>query len=127
MDFCNVCDNMLYLKIDGEDNNNLSYFCRKCGETVSMGNENNMGEKHCISKTYIKQPSQHMYPINQYTKYDTTLPRKKEIKCPKAKCPIHSNPKADDIYNVIYIRYDDKNMKFVYLCTECDRIWKNTD
>ena len=25
---------------------------------------------------------------------------------------------------IIYIRYDDKNMKYVYLCPECDHVWK---
>ena len=26
---------------------------------------------------------------------------------------------------IIYIRYDDTNMKYVYLCCNCDTVWKN--
>ena len=26
---------------------------------------------------------------------------------------------------IIYIRYDDKNMKYLYLCAVCDHFWNN--
>ena len=53
--------------------------------------------------------------INEYTKLDPTLPRVSNIKCPNDNC--------EDETEVIYVRYDDINMKFVYICSECDTIW----
>ena len=29
--------------------------------------------------------------------------------------------------DVMYMRYDDSNMKFVYICTECSTVWKSAD
>ena len=31
MHFCKVCKNMYYIRLKGEDSNNLIYYCRKCG------------------------------------------------------------------------------------------------
>jgi hypothetical protein len=28
---------------------------------------------------------------------------------------------------VIYIRYDDDNMKYLYMCVTCDTVWKTDD
>ena len=28
---------------------------------------------------------------------------------------------------IIYMRYDDENMKYLYICVECDTIWKTDD
>ena len=51
MHFCNICENMYYLKI-GEDNpNTLIYYCRHCGNEDSKLNKDNI----CVSKTQIKR------------------------------------------------------------------------
>ena len=28
---------------------------------------------------------------------------------------------------IIYIRYDDTNMKYIYLCSDCDTVWKTSE
>jgi DNA-directed RNA polymerase subunit M/transcription elongation factor TFIIS len=28
---------------------------------------------------------------------------------------------------VIYLRYDDKHMKYIYLCSKCNTTWKTSD
>ena len=56
--------------------------------------------------------------VNEYTKYDPTLPRINNITCINEKC---KNNKE-----IIYIRYDKDNMKYLYLCTKCDNVWKAT-
>ena len=60
--------------------------------------------------------------INKYTKYDPTLPCINTIKCPNQKC---SSNQTDDPAEreVIFVRYDDVNMKYVYLCCKCDTRW----
>ena len=118
MHFCIKCDNMYYLKISENDGNSLIYYCRNCGhnnDTLSM-------ENICVSKTQITRcEQQYNNIINEFTKLDPTLPRINTIKCPKEDCA--SNLDKED-KEVIYIRYDDINMKYIYLCTKCDTIWK---
>ena len=122
MHFCEECGNMYYIKIS-EDTNSLNYYCRKCG------NENkeliNGDESICVSKTEIKKGSNsYEHIINKYTKLDPTLPRTNMIKCPNFNCI--SNTEESSNKEVIYLRYDDINLSYIYLCSECDTVW-NTD
>lgn len=53
MHFCSNCQNMYYIRINVEDNNNLVYYCRNCGNEDS-----NLGvDSICVSKTYLKKLS----------------------------------------------------------------------
>jgi len=133
MHFCIKCGNMYYIKID--DNEELTYNCRKCGHKNSdLINEL---DNLCVSKTELNKNSNVDYStiINQYTKLDPTLPRINNINCPRADCP--SNIQSSDGESkdgntvkpvdkeIIYIRYDDRNMKYLYLCGVCDHYWNN--
>ena len=62
--------------------------------------------------------------INKYTKLDPTLPRINTILCPNPNCTTNTD---DTPREIIYIRYDDTNMKYVYLCSTCDTVWKPED
>ena len=42
MHFCNSCENMLYIKLNEADGNDLVYYCRKCGETNDTVNNKNI-------------------------------------------------------------------------------------
>ena len=182
MEFCNKCDNIYYIEIiDGI----LSYKCKKCKNVVILDEINN---KPYLIKTDIqKKKSSYEYIINEYTKYDNTLPRIKHIKCPRcstkpskqepkqelkqeSKQELKQEPKQelkqelkqepkqelkqepnqfddDDSFDndgsdenvsmegggsshdgeeneVIYIRYDDINLKYIYLCCKCNYSWK---
>jgi aspartate carbamoyltransferase regulatory subunit len=55
---------------------------------------------------------------------DPTLPRINNILCPNAECKTNTE---DVPREIIYIRYDNVNMKYVYLCSECDVVWKTED
>ena len=59
--------------------------------------------------------------INKYTKLDPTLPRTNTIKCPNTECI--SNTNKNEKQEVVYIRYDDMNMLYIYLCAKCDTTW----
>ncbi len=118
MHFCNVCSNMYYIRINADDPNKLVYYCRKCGNEDSLLAAENV----CVSKTQIKKSEQSFnHIINKYTKLDPTLPRINNILCPNNDCPTNKDGKDREI---IYIRYDDVNMKYVYLCCDCDTVWK---
>jgi DNA-directed RNA polymerase subunit M/transcription elongation factor TFIIS len=183
---------MYYLKIrddNDEVTDSLIYYCRNCGHedaTVS-------GESICVSDTQLRRSEQkYTHMVNEYTKYDPTLPRINTIKCPNQECSSNisgggagtviktktaqaqtaqaqtaqaqtaqaqtaqaqtaqaqtaqaqtaqaqtAQVKEDKAVQeeentvipgnsqreVIYIRYDDINMKYVYLCVHCDTTWK---
>jgi DNA-directed RNA polymerase subunit M/transcription elongation factor TFIIS len=129
MHFCSVCANMYYISVTPE--NELQYYCRNCGnidDTIAS-------ENICVSKVNVKQTAMtttFSQMVNKYTKYDPTLPRIHTMRCPNDECPSHHDHHASSSSakpnksEIIYIRYDDTNLKFVYLCAKCDKIW-NTE
>ena len=119
MHFCTNCQNMYYIRINPEDENTLVYYCRKCGnEDTSL-----TVDTVCVLKTQIKQNEQSFsHIINKYTKLDPTLPRLNNILCPNSEC--QTNKKEGTEREILYIRYDDINMKYIYICSTCDNVWK---
>mgnify|MGYP006125447249 FL=1 len=120
MHFCSNCGNMYYIQLDGDTN--LMYYCRKCGfqdKNISKDIAN-----LCVSKTHLsKNTKMYSQVINKYTKLDPTLPRIKNMLCVNNDCPSNSETPNEN-HEIIYIRYDDTNMKYVYLCCSCDNTWK---
>ncbi len=127
MNFCEKCGNMYYLKISEQTQDKLVYHCRKCGfiDENLVANEDGV---ICVSKTHIKKSRQNYSSvINEYTKLDPTLPRIKTIRCPNVECSSNtsSESKENTENEIIFLRYDDNNMKYIYLCSNCDYSWKN--
>lgn len=122
MKFCIKCDNMYYISINEENNNELSYYCRNCG----FIDESLASENICVLNTQIQQGEQkYNHIINEYTKLDPTLPRIYNMTCPNASCKSNSDDKTKS--EILYIRYDQENMKYLYMCTHCDNVWKTDD
>ena len=121
MHFCSNCSNMYYIRINSDDPNSLVYYCRQCGnEDKSIGVYN-----VCVSKIQIKKSEQSFnHIINKYTKLDPTLPRINNVLCPNPDCATNTK---NDPKEIIYIRYDDTNMKYIYLCSTCDTVWNTND
>ena len=123
MHFCSNCDNMLYIRLLEEDSNNLVYYCRNCGESDQVIDKDNI----CVSKIdVIVKEHAYLYDINEYSKLDPTLPRTNNIKCPDQSCP-SNNGEKNEKNEVIYLRYNDKNMQYIYICALCDKIWKTSE
>tara|TARA_Y100000590_G_C15595826_1_gene967997 strand:+ start:773 stop:1162 length:390 start_codon:yes stop_codon:yes gene_type:complete len=126
MHFCEKCGNMYYIRLLSDVDSDIVYYCRKCGnedKTITNNSEN-----ICVSKTHINIGSNsYKNVINEYTKLDPTLPRIKNINCPNVDCKSNKEKKDPDYKEkeIIYIRYDDDNMKFIYLCGVCENVWKN--
>jgi DNA-directed RNA polymerase subunit M/transcription elongation factor TFIIS len=109
---------MYYIRVNEDNPNKLVYYCRNCGNE----NTNLSIENVTVSKIQIKKSEQSFnHIINKYTKLDPTLPRINTILCPNAECETNTKNKEREI---IYIRYDDTNMKYIYLCSCCDTVWK---
>ena len=138
MKFCTECNNMYYIKINGEDANTLVYYCRFCGHEDDEPTESGVV---VLRTEYKKTEQQFSHMVNRYIKHDPTLPRIANVKCPNESCTSNaatsnaatsnkqsekaSGDKAES--SVIYLRYDDDNMKYLYICEECDTTWKTDD
>ena len=121
MHFCSKCSNMYYLRLKDDDSDELFYYCRHCGSEESDLQTMDM----CVLKTHINRSDEkYIHVVNQYTKSDPTLPRIKTIKCPNQECSSSNGEKENE---VIYIRYDDVNIKYIYICAHCDTMWKTND
>ena len=121
MHFCTQCQNMYYISIDPNDSNKLVYYCRNCGNKDSSLSVENV----TVTKVQLKKSEQEFsHFINKYSKLDPTLPRVTKILCPNPECLTNTEDKPREI---IYIRYDNTNMKYVYLCSTCDTVWKTED
>ena len=117
MHFCNKCDNMYYLRLSEANSNKLIHYCRNCGNEDTITNET-----ICITNNELIQNDQkYKYIINKYTKLDHSLPRTNTIKCPNQSC---SSNKENTDREIIYVRYDDDNVKYIYICSTCNFSWK---
>ena len=123
MKFCTQCDNMYYLGISESNANDLQYYCRNCkhvDETIST-------DGGCILDTQFKQSEQQVnHIVNQYTKFDPTLPRVYNIRCPNNECSSNTEDNQNNP-EVVYIRYNDDELKYLYICTTCDATWKTNN
>ena len=116
MKFCEICNNMYYIGIDPDDTYKLTYYCRNCKHVDDTITE----EGVCVMKTQLKKGDHEFnHTFNEYTKLDPTLPRLYNTKCPNSECKTE--------HGVIYIRYDNDNLKYLYICADCDVKWKTDD
>lgn len=116
MEFCEICENMIYAKSNQEKQ--LVKYCKHClfekVETVNTAIR--------ISQTiYSEDDLLYNQHVNQYLRFDPTLRRIKDplINCPNSKCNVPEEEKQ-----LIYIKYDSKNMKYLYVCESCGETWK---
>ena len=122
MKFCSTCDNMYYINVSETDVDKLEYYCRNCG---NKDDANDIQGTMSVSKVqFVNDVTNMSHIINKYTKLDPSLPRIDHIPCPNPECSTNTN---DTKREIIYIRYDETNIKYVYLCTECDFTWKTND
>jgi len=132
MKFCSECNNMYYIKINTEDENSLIYYCRFCGHEDTEPAENGVV---VLRTDYKKSEQQFSHMINRYIKHDNTLPRITNMKCPNENCGKKESASAasasasadEDKSSIIYLRYDDDNMKYLYICENCNTTWKTDD
>lgn len=123
MKFCDKCGNYYFISIDYLDENNLIYFCRNCKQT-DVGNV--IGDS-VVAKIETTDGEQlYNYAINEYTKLDPTLPRLYNKECINPECPTNAAGRGDSRppAEIIYMRYNNAALKYVYLCTTCDACWK---
>lgn len=122
MHFCTQCHNMYYVSISATNKSQLVYYCRNCGHTDDTVSVSNV----VVSSTQLKKSEQDFgHLINPYTKLDPTLPRVSDVLCPNETCP--TNHGHEDEREIIYLRYDHIHMRYAYVCSTCDTVWKTED
>jgi len=118
MKFCEVCDNMMYLGLHDQDDHRLLYRCKNCAHEVQAQGQEMTA---VLSRSYVDDDTMYSQYVNPNVKFDPTLPRVNTIKCVNAACT-----KPPDMDNeVIYIKYDRPNMRYMYFCSHCETFWKS--
>lgn len=123
--FCEKCDNKYYHKInfpkDDTDEPTLIYYCRVCGHVDTSCK--NVGTCVLDTQTSVNSVDAMPYIYNKYIKYDPTLPIL-TMKCPNDTCTTNEGDK-EGVSDIVYIRYDTNEMKYLYVCINCDYKWNN--
>ncbi len=130
MRFCSVCENMLYISLRPDDTKEgaplaLTYSCKHCGFAVTADSlaagVNEAGGSAVLSTDYSDDQTTYKQYATPYIRFDPTLPRVNDIACPNELCT-----RTQDAPNeVIYVKYDPVNLKYLYHCTHCSCFWKS--
>jgi len=116
--FCDSCDNFMNFCID-KDSNPI-YKCSRCNNLAEYDYKNDL-------KGIVFNKNDELKKIlnnNKYLTMDPTLPRisNSNIKCTNPECISIKDKKETDIS---YIKYDDENIYFMYICNYCQQKWTN--
>ena len=114
--FCGDCYNSMYIYLD-KDTYKLYLYCKACENKIEYNqdliydNDFNIDLSESINN-------------NKLINYDLTLPHihNKNIKSPNEGCVSIKENKLSDI---IYIKYDKEDMKYIYSCNYCGQKWTN--
>jgi hypothetical protein len=113
----------MYFIMIGPDTK-LKYFCRNCSHIDETSKPEEVFSKVIEDNT----ASSYEHVINQYTKYDPTLPYIMDT-CQNKQCRTNqvleaaAAEESQKNAKIVYLRYDQDQMKFVFLCTICDHSW----
>lgn len=119
MEFCDICDNMLYIK---DDNNNLMKYCKHCNFSKTVDARH--GALKISETVYSEDDLLFMQYQNKYLRHDPTLPRVRDasLVCPNDEClESKENPQ------VLYVKYHPVHMKYFYCCDHCGYTWRSDD
>ena len=126
--FCPDCGFILFLKknLDKDDNiidtryeqNSLLNYCKNCNYQTEFNHVNTLVFNKKYGDTYqVENKIQ-----NDYLIHDPTLPRISNIDCINSSCISNSGEVEKEI---IFIKFDEDNMKYLYLCKHCKASWTN--
>ena len=115
---CENCDNFMFTYTDEEKN--IYNGCKECGNKVSI-------KEKCIYKTTYDVNISNILNTNQNLLNDLTLPRienNPNIKCPNSECETNKDKKP---CNIVYIKYNEEKMNYMYICKSCGQKWTNIE
>lgn len=120
--FCERCNNLLYMRIDHDQSTTLMYHCKNCYFEIS---EDDLRSKIDLDMTiydekYEDDQATYKQFITPFIQDDPTLPHVSNIECANKKCTRPPEKERD----VIVIKYDAIQLKYIYHCTYCLTFWK---
>lgn len=139
MKFCAVCDNMMYLRVSppgegaegGEGGEaaeeaegaapRLRFYCKNCGNGVDA--QPSDARAKVLDTDFKDNQAAYSQYVSPYIEHDRTLPRVSNIVCALPGC---TRPR-DAPNEVIYVKYDATNLRYLYYCVHCKRFWKTGD
>ena len=145
MQFCPACDNKLHMEIGQLEapqgapdafSMPLTLYCKHCPYRKSLDQTNKGGvpandPSHMFDPCMYRSNYSSNHPlyyenvVNQYTFDDPTLPVLSDGHCINAKCACNMDTSVDP--EVMYVRYNDQDLKFLYLCRHCRQCWHYTE
>ena len=118
MEFCKFCDNMLYIKhTNDEDIADVHYFCKFCGNKEDF----EASVPKLISKNSFKNDDSIDKWVKKDIEHDVTLPHVNNINCVNKDC----GKKPGEDNDIILLRYNNVDVKFIYYCVHCKNYWNN--
>jgi DNA-directed RNA polymerase subunit M/transcription elongation factor TFIIS len=153
MHFCTECGNMYYIRLT--ETNSIVYYCRNCGhedDTITIDTvvvsqtalkDTGIGKNVNVVNKYTKLdptlpristilcpnsecPCNRSHNATQYADRATIVGGEEEPE-PEPEEAGKAPEEADAVpREVIYLRYDDIQLKYIYLCAVCNTIW-NTE
>ena len=117
INFCKDCDNMLFLYTD--DSEKLYHGCKACGNIEDMSSSDSL--KCVYNNSQLQIDKSEIINTNEYITHDVTLPtimNNTNIKCMNSECDSEET-------KITYIKYNDDDMKYLYICNHCGHKWKN--
>ena len=113
--FCDMCSNMRLIVKD--ESGNLGFHCKGCESTETIKEK-----ALCVYSISTKKldKSEYLNTCSHLT-HDITLPKitnNDNISCPNTEC-------TTDVSSITYIKYDDSEMKYMYICDSCGQKWTN--
>ena len=79
------------------------------------------GSPKLISKNSFRKDDSIDKWVKKDIEHDVTLPHVANISCVNKKCI----KKPDDENDIILLRYNNVDVKFIYYCVHCKKYWNN--
>lgn len=135
MNFCPVCDYLLFIetyydekiekKTTSGENIRVRNICKNCGHKDDIDNENDDEKLIMISNTTNAIDNVDVSSfMNKYTIHDKTTPHVDNIPCQNLEC-VTLQDGSTVTNDVMFVRYDHINLKYLYQCVHCHHTWKN--
>ena len=102
---------------DTLEKNPVHFYCKFCGNIELFDDQ----VSNVISRISFKNDETIEKWIKPDIESDVTLPHIHNIKCHNSMCESHKDNNGNDI---ILLRYNHTDVKYIYFCTFCKKYWK---